>query len=67
MSSRCRGLCTRDNSTQLILGYDSGQKFCSVCKHRWITKDIRFWSCSQKLRNKARYNKNAESKKCLNQ
>lgn len=62
MSSRCRGLCTRDNSTQLILGYANGQKFCSVCKHRWITKDVRCKCCSQIMRIKPRYNRDAESK-----
>lgn len=63
MSCTCVGLCKRDTSTQLILGYDAGQKFCSECRHRWITKEISCNCCKQKLRNKARYNKNAESKK----
>lgn len=62
MSCSCRGLCSRDTSTQLILGYNNGQKFCTVCDHWWIVNELRCSCCSQKMRNKARYNRNAESK-----
>lgn len=65
MSSCCKGLCIRDKSPQIILGYDQGQKFCTICNHRFITEDYRCMCCKQKMRGSAKYNRNSESKSKL--
>lgn len=63
MSCSCRDLCRRDTTSQLKLGYKNGQKYCKVCIHYWITEELRCPCCSNKIRNKPKYNRDAESKK----
>lgn len=58
----CKDECRKDLSTQLILGYKNNQKYCKTCQHYWITNDLRCLCCNNKMRNKPKYNKDAESK-----
>ena len=58
----CKDECRLDTSSQLILGYAMNQKYCKACEHYWITNNLRCPCCNNKMRNKAKYNREAKSK-----
>ena len=47
MSSKCNGICQRDISTQFLLGYNKGQKYCSTCQRYFLTENFRCPCCKQ--------------------
>ena len=57
MSCHCKDECRLDTSTQLILGYKNGQRFCKTCDHYWLTNDFRCPCCSNKMRTTPKYNR----------
>ena len=56
MSTTCKGVCYRykAKTSPTKKRYDSGQKFCSICKIFFEQKSNRCVCCMTKLRTRAR-------------
>ncbi len=67
MSSPCKGECDRIKESQLILGYDNGQKRCTKCQKYVVTQNIRCYCCNNILRSSKKYNKKYDSSSLNNQ